>query len=243
MADVSPDTIAFWVVRETLQESFRPLSDCILEALRNNLSQNSIEENSELAERYLNKVSESLRRLEADLLEDGVQADFQLSGDDSYVKMIEGPASALLGRLLSITPTQFEQFCARILTKMGAKSQVTGQPADGGVDFVARDLQLSAPSPRGARVLVIGQAKRYSRHNRISETDLRSFVGGAIRKASDPENALTFRREILAPLVFAFWTTSDFHPTARSYARSVGLWHLNGMGLAQLASRLGVEPT
>ena len=111
------------------------------------------------------------------------------------------------------------------------------------MDFVARDLQLSAPSPRGARVLVIGQAKRYSRHNRISETDLRSFVGGAIRKASDPENALTFRREILAPLVFAFWTTSDFHPTARSYARSVGLWHLNGMGLAQLASRLGVEPT
>lgn len=39
---------------------------------------------------------------------------------------------------------------------------------------------------------------------------------------------------------FAFWTTSDFQPSAKKYARGVGLWYLNGLGIAQLAIRLQV---
>jgi restriction endonuclease Mrr len=129
---------------------------------------------------------------------------------------------------------------------MGGISAVTGRAGDGGGDFVARNLSFSAdagPAPAGARVLVVGQAKLYARDNLISENELRCFIGGALRRAADPGDSLTYRRAHLAPLVYAFWTTSDFHPSAKSYARAMGLWYLNGIGLAQLAIRLGVSPS
>jgi hypothetical protein len=45
----------------------------------------------------------------------------------------------------------------------------------------------------------------------------------------------------LTPVVFAFWTTSDFDPNAKRFARDVGLWYMDGLTLASYVSGLGLE--
>jgi hypothetical protein len=47
---------------------------------------------------------------------------------------------------------------------------------------------------------------------------------------------------LFTPLLLAFWTTGDFTPPAKKYARHLGIWYLNGVGLAQLATRVGLKP-
>jgi len=42
-------------------------------------------------------------------------------------------------------------------------------------------------------------------------------------------------------VLLAFWTTGDFSISAKKYARDIGLWYLNGIGLAQLATRLDLS--
>ena len=246
MAAITPETIALWLSRDASNSTFRPLIDVTVEVLGLRMPTKSLEDRAEIAESLLPRIISSLDRLSTESLEDGVEPTFKLSLDEStsYLKSVEGPASRFLQVLLGTDPEDFEGFCAKVLNSMGGLAAVTGRSGDGGVDFVARDLSFSAdrgPAPAGARVLVIGQAKRYSRENLVSENDLRCFVGGALRRAADPGDVVTYRRAHLAPLVFAFWTTSDYHPSAKSYARAMGLWYLNGIGLAQLAIRLGVS--
>lgn len=238
--------MAIWLSQEADNPGFRPLIDVIVDSLRLHFPLRSQEEHADLAEKMLPAVALSLERLASESKEDGVEPPFQLStdADTAYLRAVESPASKLLDRLLALSPTDFESFCADILQRMGGRSSVTGRTGDGGVDFVACDLSFfphQGPASPGARVLVLGQAKRYDRENFVTEVELRSFVGGALRKASDQEDSRTFRTAVLAPIVFAFWTTSDFHHLARKYARGMGLWYLNGIGLAQLAIRLGVS--
>jgi hypothetical protein len=45
----------------------------------------------------------------------------------------------------------------------------------------------------------------------------------------------------LTPVIYAYWTTSDFHHEARKYAKAMGMWYLNGVGVTQLALRAGVN--
>jgi restriction endonuclease Mrr len=246
MAAVSPETIALWLSRDASNLTFRPLIDVAIEVLGLRMPSKSVEDRAEIAELLLPRIISSLERISTESLEDGVEPTFKLELDErtSYLKSVESPASRFLQVLLRMEPQDFEAFCAKALNSMGGRAEVTGRSGDGGVDFVARDLSFSAdkgPAPAGARVLVVGQAKRYSRDNLISENDLRCFVGGALRRAADPGDIRTYRRAHLAPLVFAFWTTSDYQPSAKSYARAMGLWYLNGIGLAQLAIRLGVS--
>jgi restriction endonuclease Mrr len=245
MADPSPDTIAYWLSREVSNLSFRTLLDVTLDVLAVHLTSRSQEERAEFAEKLTPRIIESLERIASESREDGIEPTFELSSEanTAYFRAIESSASQLLSRLLQRSPAEFETFCTEALRRLGGVCTVTGRSGDGGVDFVARDLIVSAgqgPAPIGARVLVLGQAKRYNRDNLVAEGELRSFVGGAIQKASDHGDSVTFRRAILAPVIFAFWTTSDFHPSAKRYARSVGLWYLNGIALAQLAIRLGL---
>lgn len=242
MANPTADTVAFWITREITTDDFRPLLDLATEILIARLTAKSAEENAELAEQMLPQIVDSLDRMETESLEDGVEPNFKLSAEEgtAYIRARTSAALTFLDQLLALTPTQFEQFCARVLEKMGGNCTVTGRSGDGGIDFIARNLNLHSPTTIGARLFVVGQAKRYGRDNYIAEGELRSFVGGCIRKTTDPEDILTFRRAVLAPVAFAFWTTSDFQPSAKKYARAVGLWYLNGIGLAQLALRLEV---
>jgi len=246
MAELSPDTIGLWVSRDAANSAFRPLLDVTADILGARLAGKSPEQCSDLAEKHLERIGEALDRLARELREDGVEPSFEISSEAStlYFRALETSASKMLDRLLALTYGQFEIFCADVLRSMGGESRVVGKTADGGVDFVARNISLSGqggPAPIGARALVLGQAKRYGKESLVPETDLRAFVGGAIRRSSDPLDVVTFRGAVLAPVAMAFWTTSDFQPSAKRYAKAVGLWYLNGMGLAQLALRLGVS--
>jgi hypothetical protein len=246
MAELSPDTLALWVAQDAATLSFRPLLDVAAEVLLVRMPGRSSEECADIAERLLIRMSESLKRIALDSIEDGVEPGFELSTDESalYFKSLETTAFSFRDQLLALSPSLFEDFCARLLRTLGGDSRVIGKSGDGGIDFVARDISVigqPGPSSIGARTLIVGQAKRYSRENQITETDLRGFVGAAIKRCSDPGDVATYRRAILAPLSLAFWTTSDFQPSAKRYARAVGLWYLNGTGLAQLAIRLGVS--
>lgn len=246
MGELSPETLAYWLAQDATNMNYRPLFDVTTDVLATRLPGRSPEQCADLAERLLLKISESLEQIVRDLVEDGVEPSFELSSEEStlYFKALKTEALAFRDNLLKLTPTEFEGFCASLLTKLGADAWVTGKTGDGGIDFVARNVSLSGspgPATIGARTLVLGQAKRYARENLVAETDLRGFVGSAIKRSSDPDDTATYRRAILAPLSFAFWTTSDFQPSAKKYAKIVGLWYLNGTGLAQLALRLGVR--
>jgi len=245
MGELSADTIACWLVQDAKNFAFRPLLDVTIEVLAIRMTTLSKEQRADQAEKVLYKLSDALTRIAVESREDGVEPGFELSSEEStlYFKSMESEALLLRDQLLTLSPSKFEEFCARILAKMGGDSRVTGKTGDGGIDFVARDISIigqPGPSSIGARTLIIGQAKRYSRENQITETDLRGFVGAAIKRCSDPGDAATYRRAILAPLSLAFWTTSEFQPSAKRYAKAVGLWYLNGTGLAQLAIRLGI---
>jgi len=242
MPELSADTVAYWVSRDIANVNFRPLVDVTTDVLASHLTAKSPEQRAELAESVIPRLMPALERIRGELLDDGVEPNFELSNDEKtyYIRAIESSASEVLDRLLLLSPGGFEHFCARVLESMGGKCTVTGKSGDGGIDFVGRDLALCVPAPVGARITVIGQAKRYARNNIISEAELRSFVGSVMRKTHDPDDPICFRRSILAPVAFAFWTTSDFQPSARKFARGLGLWYLNGTALAQLSLRLGL---
>src|SRR6266478_7627879 len=245
MADPSPDTVAYWILQDASNLSFRALLNVASEVLKSRLSTKSEEECADLAERLLERIAESLDRIARESIEDGVEPGFELSTEasTSYFRTRETDALTLRDKLLVLTPAAFEGFCASLLQKLGGESRVVGKSGDGGIDFVARNISLTGskgPAPIGAQTLVLGQAKRYARDKMIVESDLREFVGAAVRRSSDPLDGATYRGAIFAPLSLAFWTTSDFQPSAKRYAKAVGLWYLNGTGLAQLALRLGV---
>jgi len=242
MGEVSADTAAYWLHSDAKNAEYRPLLDVLSEVLVGRLPAKSIEERAELAETLLPGVVISLQRVAIESREDGVEPSFELYADEktNYLKFVESRATKFLDDLLNLNPKEFEVFCASVLKKMGGTPFVTGQSGDGGVDFLGKDVRFYGdlgPAPVGARVLVVGQAKKYARKNLISEGDLRGFIGGAIRKVSNPHDN-SFRGGIFAPVVFAFWTTSDFQPSAKKYAKAVGVWYLNGIALSQLALRL-----
>jgi hypothetical protein len=243
----SPDVVAQWLEEDCPNLAFRPVRDILAECLRGRLPRPSDEEIAELSEDLDHSVSLALEARASDYRRDGVQPPFEVSSDDgkAYFKALETPEQPLLASLRKMTPTAFEIFCKYILLNMGAEGIAEGSPYDGGVDFYAVGLSLgekTEPSPPTARVFVIGQSKRYSVRNDITEVHLRGFVGGAIRKANKFRAKYPDRFGLLTPVLLAFWTTSDFTMSAKAFAKEIGIWYLNGTGLAQLAVRLGLGP-
>jgi hypothetical protein len=224
---------------------FRPVREILAECLRTRLPQFSNEDIAELAENLDTPVTNSLEARASEYKRDGVVPPFEVSADEgkAYFKAIARPEQPLLANLRSMTPVAFEVFCKYILVRMGADGFADGSPYDGGVDFYAVGLSLgekTEPSPPTARIFVIGQSKRYALGNDISEVHVRGFVGGAIRKADKFRARYPDRFGLLTPVLLAFWTTSDFTPSAKTFAKEIGIWYLNGIGLAQLAMRLGL---
>ena len=213
-----------------------------IEVLEIDLASWSPEARAELAEKLLPKLLEPLNRKREELQDDGIEPNFEVTGDvdSAYVRATPSEAPGYRATLSAIEGAPFELFCSNVLKAMGATSAVVGQSHDQGVDFVGRNLPLCTPASVGARIHIIGQAKCYKLDNNVRETEMREFIGGAIKRVSDPQDELIYRAEPLAPVIYAFWTTSDFHHLARTYARQVGIWYLNGLGLAQLALKYKV---
>lgn len=78
--------------------------------------------------------------------------------------------------IIQLSADQFEILCCGLLSDMGCENvKRTRRTRDQGIDSFAY-LRLKKPL-RGVVLKVIGEAKRYSQHRKISEWKLRNFYG------------------------------------------------------------------
>ena len=246
MSRPKPQHIANSLLEYGHNRDFKNLSDIIFSFFKAKGYSMSDDEISDYVEEYVNDIAKELYIKIEDRRNDGVTLNFELNEDEGafYIKFFDKPEMTLLRKLQADTPEYFEQFCKRILDKFDGNSSVSGGSDDGGIDFSATDLQLKnlpSLSTKGSRILLLGQAKRYTDGNHVKETEIRGFIGACIKRLDDLKKSRGEQFGILHPTIYAFWTTSDFHPNARDYAKSMGIWYLNGIALCQLALKLGID--
>ena len=243
MAEPSTQIVAFWVKSTVTICEWRPLRDTCMEALTSKWTGKNLSEIEDYVDEKLPYIAEHLRNDAAQNLSDGADSRFEIDDESPpFIKAIDSYTSKVLARLRTINPCEVESLCAKILTKLGANSQRTAGTADGGVDFIATNLNIVPGAlgvPDACKALVIGQTKRYKDGNLISETQVREFVGAAVMR----RHSLAREGSIgpLSPIIFAFWTTSDFEPNAKKFARDSGLWIMDGFTFANYVTELGLS--
>ena len=246
MAKLSGEVVALWLEQDCTNQEFLRVRVVVHETISQRIPKYSSEYVAELSESIEADVIYHLEVRANEYNRDGVSPSFEIEGEapDVYFKVRQSPEKDLLTLLRAMTPVGFEVFCGAILKQLSGQIVVEGKPYDGGVDFYAFDLAPGGergPAPYASRIWIIGQSKRYKQRNDITEKDLREFVGGALGKLDQLRERHPERYGILTPVLFAYWTTSDFDRHAKRYARHMGLWYLNGVGLAQLAIRVGLR--
>ena len=239
----SSQVAACWVKEGLNSVNWVPLRDVVFLAIKQRWAGKSDGEISDYVETNLPYVAEHLRDTAAEWVIDGAVPTFEIDSEPSpYIRLLSALPSNLVSKLRKIDPFMFEQVCADVLTALGAESQTTRRSYDGGVDFVAVNLKIVPNAflvPVACKAAVVGQAKRYKDGNPINETRLREFVGAATLKKH--ELCVAGRIGPLAPVLFAFWTTSDFDSNAKSYARQLGLWYMDGHTMAAYVDNLGLR--
>jgi restriction system protein len=144
---------------------------------------------------------------------------------DQGIKQIQaGVATELLARLMTKSPTFFEQTVVKLLVAMGyggsdGQAQVTAASNDGGIDGVIDQDTLGLN-----RVYI--QAKRYAPGNAVGRPEVQGFVGALSGKADGG----------------VFITTGRFSPGARLYADAVPtrIILIDGDRLTSLMTQFGV---
>lgn len=237
MAAPKATSIAQFLLEEVVDGSPVRLRVAIARSLsrRTSLSAESV---AEYAESLEDDVLRELFRIASEDRERGADPSYRIDAADGepYILGLDGPIRPIRARLLRLEPTPFEHACLAVLRHLGAEGEVSGGPGDGGIDFRASGLRFGAPpisSVSRGLVSVLGQAKRYAVDNIITVKDLREFVGAATLRIQELRR-VDSRFSTLSPIALAFWTTSDFHSSAVQYARDLGIWILNGRGIAQL---------
>ena len=243
MAAVSSQVLALWTSEQIEGTQWVLLRDVAVDACRVRLKGKSEDERLELIEKNLPFIAEHLRNDRASMLADGIVPKYEIDEEERpYVRRCGDEYPEILKQLRTRDPFEFERLCAEILSKLGARSEVTGKTWDGGVDFLAIDFDFvpdGLPTPNACRAAVIGQAKRYKDGNAVKESDLRKFVGGALRRRH--ELIRHQRISPLSPVVYAFWTTSSFESNARAFGRAMGIWYMEGSTLAKYCNDLGLQ--
>lgn len=241
MAQLSSQKIAQWAIENLESEEWILLSDICIQGVRrqNKFSESIIEES---IERELDYIAEILRNNAACAIEHGELVTYKVDDEQSpYIKKICEAHPPILTAIRNIDSIEFEVLCTKILIELGwNEAERIGGTKDDGVDFYAFGFPNSQlfdlPMPPSCKVLLIGQAKRYKQDNNVSETDIRKFVGGALKKLND------FRQSgkvgVLTPVIFAFWITSDFDDPAKEYAKTMGIWFMNGRTLVEYLNKL-----
>jgi len=238
---LSSQIIAEWAIENLESGQWTLLSDVCSQGIRkqDKFSEEIIEES---VERELNYVADILKNKAANAKENGEIATYEVDDEESpYIRKIFDSNPPLLKEIREMDSTNFEELCAKVLKKLGwSETGCIGGSQDDGVDFYAFDFPdrqlFNLPIPLNCKALVIGQAKRYKQGSDVSETEVRKFVGGALKKLND------FRKSgkvgVLTPVIFAFWTSSDFQDPAKKYAKTMGIWFMNGRTLVEYLDKL-----
>lgn len=239
----SSQIAAIWVKEELASQTWVLLREVLYSAFMKKLGTPNEAAVWDLVEDNLIYVAEHLRDCVAEWAVDGSVARFEIDNDPSpYIRAVGEVQSRVASKLRRIDPFEFEKVCANVLTALGATSRTTQKVKDGGIDFVGVNLKVVPTAlsvPAASRTAVIGQAKRYKVGNAISETQLREFVGAATLERHRLLKDGTIGP--LSPVVFAFWTTSDFDQNAKQFARALGIWFMDGVTLAAYVADLGLE--
>ena len=91
--------IAEWVVDEAKNKEFRPLREVIEGILGYRLSQNSPEENADIAESMLDDVVKELQNIEATEKAEGVSTGFELDAEEAYIRVLDGEAVPTISKI------------------------------------------------------------------------------------------------------------------------------------------------
>ena len=238
----SSQIAARWVQEDLESLAWISLREVLLYSLKKRMGRGD-EELGDIVEDNLNFVAELLRNCAAEWIVDGSAPRFEIDNDPSpYIRLAGSPPSEIVSKLRKIDPYEFESVCANVLTALGATSRTTQRSNDGGIDFLGVNLKVVPTAlsvPATSKTAVIGQAKRYKAGNAITETQLREFIGAATLQRHK-----LLREGIIGPLspvIFAFWTTSDFDQNARQFARELGIWYMDGVTLAGYVAELGLK--
>jgi hypothetical protein len=242
MAGPPSQVAAVWVQDELGVTDWSPLKDVLFQAVKKQLKTSDIEV-WDYVDSNLSYVAEHLRDIASDYASDGATPGFEIDTEQPpYIRLLPALPTKLLSKLRKIDPFEVESVCARLLAALGAESSATQRTNDGGVDFVAVNLNIvpgGLTIPMACKAVVIGQTKRYKDGNSISETKLREFVGAAMLKKHQLQK--DGKLGPLTPVIFAFWTTSGFDPNAKRFAKEAGIWYMEGLTLASYVSTLGFE--
>jgi hypothetical protein len=253
MANPSSQTIAEWVIENLTDESWVSLSDICYFVLQNKISTYSEDEINDLVESELQYVAEILRNKAATSQENGEIIVYEIDTEQNpYIRKIVETYPELLMRLHRMANAtareqqenskKFEILCSNILRKLGCENaNCIGGTDDSGVDFHGFGFlnQETLLMPTTSKIFVIGQAKLKQKSNSVNENDIRKFIGGALRKLNE------FRKNgsisVLTPIIFAFWTSSDFDIPAKEYAKNMGIWFMNGRTFVEYLKALGLD--
>ena len=237
-----------WIVQIVKDSEFPsdwlPLTNIVTLQLAQKQRDWSADAVADAVEEHFPHIVELLRNYLLELDEEGLPRHFELDTEDPpYARRSENLHLGLLRKLRRIDPFVLEEVCAMILSKFGAESKTTQRTNDDGVDFYALNFDFvpdGFPTPESSRAAIIGQTKRYKDGNLVKESEVRAFVGGALKVRNDLVKA--GRIYPLSPVALAFWTTSDFDGNAKRYAKEMGIWFMSGRSLAHYVSRLELGP-
>lgn len=244
MSAIKPYVIAHWIADEIKDEEYVPLLTAIEDVIRIHISAWSNEQISETSEKIEDAVFEELGKISDQFIDEGIEPSFNLDGSPGTA-FIKGENLQTVKSLTIIRgkdPTAFEQLCVDILSNLGGNTRRVGGSGDGGIDFIATEIpifKLNSPALRASLPIVIGQAKRYKEDNIVSVNDVRNFIGGALIKADELKRENN-RYGLFSPVIFAFWTTSNFTKDAVEFSQKSGIWYLSGLAVAQLALKFNL---
>jgi hypothetical protein len=243
MSAPSSQIAATWVKEDLESTSWTPLTEIVFKTVRHRWTAKTDDEIWDYVESNLEYIAEYLRNTASECFIDGSTPAFEIDNErPPYIRSLAALPTYVLSKLRKIDPYYLEELCAKLLLALGAESNSTQKTNDGGVDFVAINLKIVPKGltvPLACNAAVVGQTKRYKEGNSVNELQVREFVGGATLKKH--ELLQEKRLGPLTPVIFAFWTTSDFDPSAKRFARAVGLWYMDGLTLASYMSGLGFE--
>lgn len=171
----------------------------------------------------------------------------------AQAKLQRKSVSPVLSRIRALSPTEFELFCSRVLSEIGAQSAfVTRQSNDQGIDFYGV-LNVGAlanlPSPffklsHNIELRFAGQAKHYP-NTAIGTETVRSLIGAialARTKTFSVDDDLFEKLALrpFSPLLAMLFSTGRFTSGARSLAESAGILVCSGEQLATFLTDKGV---